>query len=84
MYYMYLRAVDAVGVLLVLDAGVQASDVLGHNPLDVVDDGVGVGVRGQVLTVGSPTQVEKSKEYNLWPQNLRQHKSALYIFCFVL
>ena len=54
MYYMYLRAVDAVGVLLVLDAGVQASDVLGHNPLDVVDDGVGVGVRGQVLTVGSP------------------------------
>ena len=34
---------------------VEASNSLGHDPLEVVDDGVGHGVRGDVLAVvGSP------------------------------
>ena len=39
---------DPVSVGVVHDAGVEASDGLGHDPLEVVDHGVGVGVGGDV------------------------------------
>ena len=45
-------AVVPVSVGLVHDAGVEAADHLGDDPLDVVHDGVGVGVGGDVLVVG--------------------------------
>ena len=45
-------AVVPVSVRLVHDAGVEAADHLGDDPLDVVHDGVGVGVGGDVLVVG--------------------------------
>ena len=45
-------AVVPVSVGLVHDPGVEAADHLGDDPLDVVHDGVGVGVGGDVLVVG--------------------------------
>ena len=46
-------AVVAVSVGVIHDSSVEPSDHLGHDPLDVVHDGVGVGVGGDVLVVAA-------------------------------
>ena len=46
-------AVVAVSVGVIHDSSVEPGDHLGHDPLDVVHDGVGVGVRGDVLIVAA-------------------------------
>ena len=47
-----IGTVEPIGVGIVHHSSVEASHHLGHHPLDVVHDGVGVGVGGDVLVVG--------------------------------
>ena len=47
-----IGAVIAVSVGVIHDSSIEDSNHLRDNPLDVVHDGVGVGVRGDVLVVG--------------------------------
>ena len=46
-----IGAVESVSVSIIHDSGIEATDHLGDDPLDVVHDGVGVGVGGDVLVV---------------------------------
>ena len=47
-----IGAVETISVGIIHDSSVETSNHLRDNPLDVVHDGVGVWVRGDVLVVG--------------------------------
>jgi len=47
-----IGAVEAICVGIIHNSSVETSNHLGDDPLDVVHDGVGVGVWGDVLVVG--------------------------------
>ena len=48
-----IGAVESICVGIIHNSSVETSNHLGDDPLDVVHDGVGVGVRGDVLVIAA-------------------------------
>merc|ERR1712117_840911 len=47
-----VRTIVPISVGLIHNSGIETSDHLGHDPLEVIHDGVGHGVGGDILVVG--------------------------------